>query len=112
MIESVPRQTLQPLSRPATTTDGGPCKEYLRVMSRDQPAAGQSFRSPLITAGWLFAVLLPPLGLVIGIRALRKPLPHPLWAQAVAIVAVGLFGTLMWGLILLGAPASHGFFTS
>ena len=81
-------------------------------MLRDQPAVGQSFRSPLITAGWLLAVLVPPLGLVIGISALRKPLPQPLSAQAVAIVAVGLFGSLMWGLILIGAPGSHGFFTS
>jgi len=81
-------------------------------MLRDQPAVGQSFRSPLIAAGWLFAVLVPPVGLVIGIRALRKPFPQLLRAQAVAIVAVGLCGSLMWGLILMGAPGSHGFFTS
>jgi hypothetical protein len=51
-------------------------------------------------------------GLVIGIRALRKSFPQPLRAQATAIVIVSIFGSLMWVVILTGAPGSHGFFTS
>ena len=58
------------------------------------------------------AVLVPPVGLVIGIKALRKPFPQPLRAQAAAIVVVSLLGSLMWVLILTAAPGSHGFFTS
>ena len=81
-------------------------------MLRDQSVVGGSFRSPLITAGWVLSVLVSPLGLVIGIWALRKALPQHLRAQAAAIVAVSLLGSLMWVLILTGAPGSHGFFTS
>jgi len=81
-------------------------------MQHHQPAVDPSFRSPLIAAGWLFAVLVPPVGLVIGIRALQKPLPQPLRAQAAAIVAVSLLGSLILILILTGAPGSRGFFTS
>lgn len=81
-------------------------------MLRDQSAVGRSLHSPLIAVGWVLAVLIPPVGLVVGIRALRKPFPQPLRAQAAAIVAVSFLGSLMWVLILTGAPGSHGFFTS
>ena len=87
--------------------------EYLLgSVVRDQSTVGRSFHSPLISAGWILAVLVPPVGLVIGIKALRKPFPHALRAQAAAIVVVGLVGSLMWILILTAAPGSHGFLTS
>ena len=79
-------------------------------MSRDQSVDGRSLRSPLVAAGWFFAVAVPVVGLVLGVMALRKP--SPLRDQAAAIVAVSLLGLIMWVVILTGVPGSRGLFTS
>ena len=100
------------LSLIAQDNDAPVVREYRLRPMRNESVVARSLHSPLIAAGWVFAVVVPPVGLVIGVRALRKPFPQPLRAQAAAIVAVSLLGSLMWALILTGAPASHGFFTS
>jgi hypothetical protein len=86
-------------------------------MTRRQLGAG-AFQSPLVLAGWIFAAVLPAIGLVLawavwlvlgpglgfvlGTVALRQP-EGAVRMQGALISAVSLTAFVMWSLILSGA---------
>jgi hypothetical protein len=80
-------------------------------MVRGEPVVGGASHDPLVVAGWLCAVLLPLVGLVVGVVAVRKP--DPVRTQGVLIVIVSLSVSLAWGMWALTlAGAGSLFFTS
>ena len=79
-------------------------------MLTDDAAFRDPFRVPLVLVGWVLAVALPIVGLALGVVAARRP--EPVRTHGLVIIAISLLGTVMWCLILSGAPASGLFWSS
>ena len=81
-----------------------PRRYRLAAMLTDNAAFRDAFQLRLVLAGWVLAVALPVVGLVLGVVTARRP--EPVRTHGLVIIAISLMGIVMWCLILAGAPAS------
>jgi hypothetical protein len=87
-----------------------PPRYGVAAMLTDNAAFRDTFRVRLVLAGWVLAVALPVVGLALGVVAARRS--EPVRTHGLMVIAISLFGIVMWCLVLSGAPASGLFWTS